>query len=177
MGWRIYAFQLSTSLLSKLHFPLFRDLQTTLRLLRYAYLLLDSHIIPSSMLHIFHWNVSIYTIWHLVPYGSSRNPSPYFEARPTTFHTWQFLDISLADCLVHGFRKFQISRCCFMCSLPSYFFPSICNMYTTYPATYIKDLARKWNIYCIFEYIGPSFLSSILDQIIVSFSHLLSLSL
>jgi hypothetical protein len=39
-----------------------------------------------------------------------------------------------------------------------------------------KDLARKWNIYCRFEYIGPSFPSSILNQILVSFSPLLSLS-
>jgi hypothetical protein len=36
---------------------------------------------------------------------------------------------------------------------------------------------KKWNIYCKFEYIGPYFPSSILDQIVVSFSPLLSLSL
>jgi hypothetical protein len=49
-------------------------------------------------------------------------------------------------------------------------------MYTTSPETYRKDLARKWNIYCRFEYIGPSFPSSILNQIPVCFSPLLSLS-
>jgi hypothetical protein len=49
-------------------------------------------------------------------------------------------------------------------------------MYTTSPETHIKDLARKWNTYCRFEYIRPSFPSSILNQIPVSFSHLLSLS-
>jgi hypothetical protein len=49
-------------------------------------------------------------------------------------------------------------------------------MYTTSPETYRKYLARKWNIYCRFEYIGPSFPSSILNQIPVSFSPLLSLS-
>jgi hypothetical protein len=63
-----------------------------------------------------------------------------------------------------------------MCPLPSDFFPSICNMYTTSPATYRKDISKKWNIYCRFEYIGPSFPSSILDQIPLSFSPLLSLS-
>ena len=67
-GWRIHAFRPSASTLSRLHFPLFRDLQTTLRLLRYAYLLLDSHIIPSFVLHILHWNVLIYTIWRAMPY-------------------------------------------------------------------------------------------------------------
>jgi hypothetical protein len=49
-------------------------------------------------------------------------------------------------------------------------------MYTTYPTTYKKYLARKWNIYCRFEYIGPYLPSCILDQIPVSFSPLLSLS-
>jgi len=42
--------------------------------------------------------------------------------------------------------------------------------------TYRKDLARKWIINCRFEYIGPSFPSSILNQILVCFSTLLSLS-
>jgi hypothetical protein len=80
------------------------------------------------------------------------------------------------DRRVLGLRKFQISSCCFLCPLHSDFFPSICNMYTTSPATYKKFLSRKWNIYFRFEYIGPSFACSILDQIVVSFSPLLSLS-
>jgi hypothetical protein len=49
-------------------------------------------------------------------------------------------------------------------------------MYTTSPESYRKDLARKWNIYCRFEYIGPYFPYSILNQILVYFSPLLSLS-
>ena len=104
------------------------------------------------------------------------NSSPYFEVYLTAFHTWPFLDISFADCWLRGFRKFQIYSCCFLCTPPSHFFPSICNKYTTSPETYIKDLANKWNIYYRFDYIGPSFPSSILNQIPVSFSPLLSLS-
>jgi hypothetical protein len=52
-------------------------------------------------------------------------------------------------------------------------FPSICNKYTT-PETYRKDLARKWNIYYIFEYISPCFPSSVHNQILVSLFPLLS---
>jgi len=42
--------------------------------------------------------------------------------------------------------------------------------------TYRKDLAKKWIINCRFEYIGPSFPSSILNEIPVCFSTLLSVS-
>jgi hypothetical protein len=102
--------------------------------------------------------------------------SPYFEACPTAFHTWPFLGISFVDRRVGRFMKFPISSPCFLCPPPSNFFPSICNKYTTSLETYKKYLARKWNIYYRFEYIGPSFPSSILNQILVSFSPLLYLS-
>jgi len=107
---------------------------------------------------------------------SPRGPlSPYFEARPTAFHTYPFLGISFADRQVGGFMKFPIYSRCFLCPPPSDLFPSICNKNTTSPKTYIKYLSRIWNIYYRFEYIDPSFPSSVLNQILVSFSPLLSL--
>ena len=156
--------------------PVFLDLQTAPRLLRCTNSLPNSQIIPFFVLHILHSKVLIHTIW---PSGltSPREPlSPYFEARPTTFHTWPFLGISFADHRVGGFRKSPIPSRCFLCLPTSHFFPSICNKYTTCPETCIKDLARKWDIYYGFEYISPSFPSSILNQIPVSLSLVLYLS-
>jgi hypothetical protein len=96
---------------------------------------------------------------------SPREPlSPYFEAHSIAFHTWPFLGISFVDHRVGGFRKFPISSRCFLCPPASNFFLSICNKYTTSPETYRKYLARKWNIYYRFQYIGTSFTFSILNQ-------------
>ena len=126
--WWIHTFRPSDSPLSKLHFQLFRDLQTTLCLLWFADLLMDSHIIPSSVLHILHSNVSIYTIWHSGPYDTSGTRHPILKpVRPLSTldnfltYLWRIVEfagsgnfkfLDVVSCALYLQISFQVYAIC-----------------------------------------------------------------